>query len=59
MAEATGNVIGNEMADEITKVSRTWPHNSSGTVRNETENIEHDKELLKERYVSRKKKANY
>ena len=52
-------MIGNKIADEITKVSRTWPHNSSGTVRNETENIEHDKELLKERYVSRKKKANY
>ena len=44
-AEGAGDLIGNKMAEEITKVSRTSPYDSSGSVRNETENIGHDKEL--------------
>ena len=31
----------------VTKVSRTLPRNSSDTVPNETEDIEHDKEIPK------------
>ena len=45
--EAIDDVIGNEIADKLTKVLRTSPRNSSDTVPNETENIEHDKEIPK------------
>ena len=47
--EATDDLIGNKIAGEITKVSRTSPRNSYETVRNE-----YDKEIPKERYVSQK-----
>ena len=39
--------------DKITNVWRTSPQNSSDAVLNETENIEHDKEILKKRCISR------
>ena len=50
--EATGDLIGNKIADKIAKVSRTLPQNSSETVTNEGENIEHDRKISKERYIS-------
>ena len=37
-AEATGDLIGNKIADKITKVSRGSPQNTSETVESETEN---------------------
>ena len=40
----TGSLIGNKIADKITKVSRTTPKNSSETVTNK-----HNKEIPKER----------
>ena len=39
--------MGNEVADRITKVSRTSLQNNSETITNE-----HDKEIPKERYIS-------
>ena len=30
-AEATGDLIGNKIADKITRVSKTLPQNNSGT----------------------------
>ena len=50
--EATGDLIGNSIADEITNVSRTSPQNSSEAVTNEAKNIGIDREIPKERYVS-------
>ena len=35
------------------------PQNSSDTVTNETENIEHGKEIPKERYISVEKKTEH
>ena len=52
-------MIDKKIADKITKVSKTLSENSSGTVRNETENIWHDREIPKERYVSPKRTENY
>ena len=49
-------MISNKFGNKITKVSRTSPQNSSGTVINEAENIKHDKEILKERYTSPEKR---
>ena len=46
-AEATGDLIGNKTPHEITKVSRTSPHNSLEIVKNEN-----DKDIPKERYIS-------
>ena len=53
-AEATGDLIANKIADKITKVLRTFPQNSSKTFTNKVQNIEHDKEIPKERYISSK-----
>ena len=39
-SEATGDLIGNEIADRIAKVSKTLPQNNSETTTNE-----HDKEI--------------
>ena len=50
--EATSDLIGNKIADKITKVSRILPQNSSETVRNEAQNFENDIYL-------QKKTANY
>ena len=46
-AEATGDLIGNKMADKNAKVSRNLQQNNSETVKNEN-----DKEMSKERYIS-------
>ena len=46
-AEATGDLIGNNVADKITKVSRKLPQNNSETVKND-----HNKQTPKERYIS-------
>ena len=53
-AEATGDLIGNKIADKITKVSRNSQQNNSKTVTNEN-----DKEIHKERYTSPEKTRNY
>ena len=42
--------------DKITNVWRTSPQNSSETAANETERIEHGKQILKERYISPEKR---
>ena len=50
--EATGNLIGNKITDQVTKVSSTSSHNILNTVTNETENIGLNRKILKQRYVS-------
>ena len=49
-------MISNKIADKITKVSRTSSQKSSLTVTNETENIELDREIPKERNLSLEKR---
>ena len=46
-AEASSGLIGNKIANRITKVSKNSQQNYSETVTNE-----HDKETPKERYIS-------
>ena len=46
-AEATGDLIGTEIADQIIKISRNSREFNSETVTNE-----HDKKIPKERYIS-------
>ena len=46
-AEATGCLIGNKIANKITKVSKSSQQNNSEAVTNE-----HDKEIPKERCIS-------
>ena len=41
--EATGDLIGNKIADKITRVSKTLPQNNSGT---------NEEQILRERYLS-------
>ena len=48
-------MIDNKIEDKITNVLRTLPQNSSGKVPNETENIELDRKIPKERYISPEK----
>ena len=48
-------MTGNKIVDKIAKVSRTLPQNISETVTNDAENIEFDREIRKERYVSPEK----
>ena len=55
-AEAIGDLIGNKIADEITKVSRPSSLNSLETVTNKAENIRLDREILKERYIFAEKR---
>ena len=55
-AEATGHLIGNEIADEVKKVSKTSPHNNTETVTNEEKYIGLDREIARERYISPEKK---
>ena len=45
--EATGNLVGNKIAEKITKVPKTSPQNNSEIVSNEQ-----DKEIPKEAYIS-------
>ena len=51
--EATGDLIGNKIADKIMKVSKNLQQNNSETVTNE-----HDKEIPKERYISPEERQN-
>ena len=44
--EESGDLIGNKIADRITKVSETSPRNILETVKNK-----HEKEIPKERYI--------
>ena len=46
-AEATGDLIGNKIANRISKGSKISQQNNSETVTNE-----HDKEIPKEKYIS-------
>ena len=46
-AEATGDLIGNKVADRITKVLKNSQQNNLEAVTND-----HDKEIPKERYIS-------
>ena len=50
-AEATGDIIGNEITDKITRVSKTLPQN----------NLETNEEILTEKYIStvKTKKIDY
>ena len=49
--EAAGDLIGNNIANRITKVSKNSQQNISETITNEE-----DKDILKERYISREKR---
>ena len=40
IAEAIGDFIGNNVADKVTRVSRTSPRNTLETLESETENAE-------------------
>ena len=51
LTEAAGDLIGNKVANRITKVSKSLQQNNSETVTNER-----DKEIAKERYVYLQKK---
>ena len=44
-------MIGNKIADKITKVSRTSPQNNSDTVTNEAENIRLERKISKKRNI--------
>ena len=48
-------MTGNKIADKITKVWITSPHNNSETDRNEAKNIGLDKEIPEKRYISPEK----
>ena len=48
--KATHDLTGKNIADKITKISRATPQTSL-----EAENIEHNKEITKERYISSEK----
>ena len=50
-AEATGDLVGNKIANKIMEVSKNSQHNNSEKVTNE-----HDKEIPKERYIYLQKK---
>ena len=49
-------MIGNKIADKITKVSRSSLQDSSETVKSETENIGIGRVIPKKRYISPKKR---
>ena len=52
-AEATGDLIGNKVADRITKVSKISQQNNSEIIINE-----HDNEISKERYIYPKERQD-
>ena len=54
-SEATGDLIGNKIADRITKVSKLLPQNNSEIFRNKEKNIGLDKEIRRERHISTEK----
>ena len=52
-------MVGNKIADIITKVLRNFPQNNSETDANEAENISLDREIPRENYMSRIDTENY
>ena len=52
-------MVGNKIADIITKVSGTLPQNSSETDPNKAENVSLDREIPRETYISRTDTENY
>ena len=52
---ASGGLIGNKIANKITKISRSSPQNSIETVKSETKIIAFDREIPKERHISPEK----
>ena len=60
--ETTGYLIGNNIADKITKFLRSLPHNDLEAIESETEIIGFNKKIPKERYTSpeqRQQSINY
>ena len=53
IAEATGDLIGNIIADKITSVSKKLPQNSSKELHSKTD--ENEIKISKERYISPEK----
>ena len=53
--EETGDLIGKEIVDKITKVSKTSPQNNSKTVTNE-KNIRLDRKTSSKTYISAEKR---
>ena len=49
-------MIGNKIADKITRASRSSPQNSLEIVESETENPGFDREIPEERYISPEKR---
>ena len=59
ITKATGDLIDIEITNKITKASGNSPQNKSGTVTNEIQSIKLDREIPKERDISRIKTENY
>ena len=60
IVEATGDLIGDKIADEIAKVWISSPQNNPDAVENEAENIEFDKRYTGRKiHISRKKTSNH
>ena len=57
--KATGDLIDIEITNKITKASGNSPQNKSDTVTNEIQSIKLDREIPKERDISRTKTENY
>ena len=58
-AEAAGDLIGNKVADKITKVSRISPQNKLETVTNAEENVGLDREIPRARFMSPENRQNF
>ena len=56
IAGATGDLIGNKIADKITKLSRGSPQNNLESVESETKSIGFGKGIPRERHISPKEK---
>ena len=58
-AETTADLIGNKIADKITKILRNLPKNNWETARYEEENVRLDRGIQRERFISPGKKRKY
>ena len=58
-AEVTSDLIGNQITDKITNVSRRSPHSNSETIESEIENTGFDKEIGQERYISPEERQKF
>ena len=56
IAEATGDLIGSEIEDKITRISRTSTQNTLHTVPNKTEDIGFDAKIPKGKQISSEKR---